>query len=294
MKSVLSIDGGGMKGYVPCAVLVELERRAGKSCSEMFDMVAGTSIGGILACVISTGRSATEALKFFTEDGPKIFGHTQLFGAGGVVKPRYAPEPLEGCLMDRLGAATLSSCKNSLLVPAFDLVSYEPFFFKSSKFDRDYQLWQVGRATSAAQTYFPAFELGDMILWDGGNVANNPAACAAAEAIKIWGPDEKLRILSLGCGAASSKLPAQKLISAGIAAVGVETLGLLFDANAELPDYILRQFLAEGYYRIQPKFTLPVSIDGADDKSIANLQAEAAKSVEDFGKTIDDFLAFTI
>lgn len=292
MRSILSIDGGGMKGYVPCAVLVELERRAGKSCTEMFDLVAGTSIGGILACLIATGKSATEALKFFTEDGPKVFGDVQAFGHGGILKPRYAAEPLEGRLMDRLGAATLSSCKSKLLVPAFDLVSYDPFFFKSSKIERDYQLWQVARATSAAQTYFPAFELGNMVLWDGGNVANNPAACAVAEAVKIWGPDEKLRVLSLGCGAASGKVSAHSLVNAGIAAVGLETLGLLLDANDELPDYLLRQLLTEGYYRIQPKFTQPLTLDGTDEKAISGLIAEAGWAVRDFSKVIDDFLAF--
>ena len=72
MKKILSIDGGGMKGYVPCSVLVELEKRMGKPCYEVFDMVSGTSIGGILACLISSGKSASEALEFFTTDGPAI------------------------------------------------------------------------------------------------------------------------------------------------------------------------------------------------------------------------------
>ena len=178
-------------------------------------------------------------------------------------------------------------------MPAFDLVAYEPFFFKSTAAVNNYDLWQVARATSAAQTYFPAFTLGDKVLWDGGNVANNPAACAVAEAARMWGTNEKFRVLSLGCGAASSKLTADKLINAGIAAVGVETIGLLFDANDELPDYILRQFLSSGYYRLQPKFTHSLAIDGADPTAIANLQAEADQAIKDFSPMLDDFLAFT-
>lgn len=293
MKTILSIDGGGMKGYVPCSVLVELERRAGKPCSEIFDLVAGTSIGGVLACLISIGKSATEALQFFTEDGPKIFGHTQMFGEGGFIKPRYAAAPIETCLMDRFGTATLAGCKRRLLVPAFDLVAYQPYFFKSTGFEVPYLLWQVARATSAAQTYFPAFELDGKVLWDGGNVANNPAVCAVAEAMSAWGEGETFRILSLGCGADASRLTPKKLIEPGMAAVGLETLGLLFDSNDQLPDYILRQFLKTGYFRVQPKFGQSLSIDGCDAKAIAALQAESKRCIEQAGNILDQFLAFS-
>ena len=294
MKSILSIDGGGMKGYIPCAVLMELEKRAGKTCFDMFDMVAGTSIGGILACVIATGKSATEALKFFTEDGPKIFGHLQPFGNAGIIKPRYAAAPIEECLMNRLGTATLGNISKALLVTSLDLVKYEPYFFKAPNFETPHPLWHVARATSAAQSYFPAFQLGDKVLWDGGNVANNPTACAVAEAVRLWGRTEPLRVLSLGCGASGSKFPAEALVDAGIAKVGVETLGLLFDTNDELPDYILKQLLPGGYFRIQPKVTQPLSIDGVDEKSMANLRAEADWAVRDFSQAVNDFLAFSV
>jgi uncharacterized protein len=291
VKTILSIDGGGMRGYVPCAILVELERRAGKSCADIFDLVSGTSIGGILACLIATGKSATEALKFFTEDGPKIFGHQQLLGRDGILEPRYSNVPIETCLMDRLGTATLANCKGTLLVPAFDLVAYEPIFFKSNAFDKPYPLWQVARATSAAQTYFPAYEMDGKILWDGGNVANNPTACAVAEAVRIYGRTEPLRILSLGCGSNSSKVTPSKLVNAGLAAVGIETIGLLFDANDELPDYILRQVLPEGYFRIQPKLAQSLSIDGSNAEAIQALKDAATASIATFSGTIDDFLA---
>ena len=292
MKTILSIDGGGMKGYIPCAVLVELERRTGKSCFDLFDMVAGTSIGGILACLISTGRSATEALKFFTEDGPVIFGHQQVFGTHGIIEPRYAAEPIEKCLKARLGDVTLASCKKPLLVPAFDLVRYAPYFFKSTRPDTPYLLWQVARATSSAQTYFPAFELNGMILWDGGNAANNPAACAVAEAARAFGRTEPFRVLSLCCGAAQSALPPKQLINAGLVKVGVETMGMLFEANDKLPDYVLRQLMPDSYFRISPTFTHSLSIDGADSSALLALQYEAAACIRDSSAILEAFINF--
>jgi hypothetical protein len=292
MKTILSIDGGGMKGYVPCAVLVELERRTGKSCSDLFDMVAGTSIGGILACLIATGKSATEALKFFTEDGPVIFGHQQLFGTHGIVKPRYAAGPIEECLKARLGTALLAACSKPLLVPAFDLVAYKPYFFKSTRPDESYQLWQVARATSAAQSYFPAFVLNDMILWDGGNVVNNPAACAVAEAARAYGRTEPLKVLSLCCGASQSVLPPKQLINAGLVKVGLETLGLLFEANDKLPDYVLRQLMPESYFRIAPTFTHNLAIDDASSKALLALQYEASVCIQASSAILDAFINF--
>ncbi|MBU6430640.1 MAG: patatin-like phospholipase family protein, partial [Cyanobacteria bacterium REEB65] len=289
MKSILSIDGGGMKGYVPCAVLVELERRAGKPCYEMFDLVAGTSIGGILACCIAARLPASKALGFFTEDGPKIFGHQRFLHQGGVIGPRYDNQPLELALRNRLGSARLYNIGMEILVPAFDVRQYEPFFFKRGQ---GYDLWQVGMATSAAQTYFPGYKLDSRIFWDGGNVANNPCACAVAEAVKKWG-DEPLRVLSLGCGSAISKFPPESLVSPGIVRAGGETMGLLFDANDELPNYILKQFLDAGYWRIQPQFPTLVPIDGASPSELLSLAVNARDAITKCSQNLDEFLAYS-
>lgn len=290
MKRMLSIDGGGMKGYIPCALLGALEAKTGKKCHEMFNLVAGTSIGGILAALIATGRSATESLEFFTSDGPAIFGKGQLFGNSGIVRPRYGAETIETRLQERFCGRKLSDCKIKLLVPAFDLVGYEPYFFKSFKTDKDYPLWQVARATSAAQTYFPGYKLDDKIFWDGGNVANNPAGCAAAECIKLWG-DEQFQVLSLGCGAARSKIKAESLINAGILPVGIETMSLLLDANDELPNYMLNQFLDDGsYLRVQPTFPKTPDLDGADQDDLTQLHDYAWRCISQYLTTVCNFL----
>lgn len=280
-----------MKGYIPCAVLSTVEARAKQTVPQLFDMVAGTSIGGILACIFATGQTASDALQFFTVDGPNIFGNEQAFGHAGIIKPRYAAQPIESSLFARLGSVTLSAAQKPLLVPAFDLVAYEPYFFKSPNTDVDYPLWQVARATSAAQTYFPAYKLDDKVLWDGGNVANNPALCALAEAHRMW-PNETFRILSLGCGASTSRFPASELIDAGIAKVGIETMGLLFDANDTLPDYVLRHLMPNGYFRIEPKANSGLSIDGSDEKALTALRNAANQTTVDNAAVIDAFLNF--
>lgn len=290
MKKILSIDGGGMKGFIPCYVLAEFEKRTGKTCFETFDLFAGTSIGGILACLLASGKTATEALQFFTVDGPQIFGSERLFGHDGIFEARYGSDKIEARLQARMGTLKLSDLTKALLVPAFDLVSYDPYFFKAPVIDDDFLLWQVGRATSAAQTYFPAFQLGNKTLWDGGNVANNPAACAVAEAVRDW-PGEELAVLSVGCGQADSKFAASKLVDSGLLHTGLETLSLLFDANDELPDYILRRLMTSGKYtRISPHLDKALDIDGASVEALADLQDAAQKCVATFSSDLDDFI----
>lgn len=281
-----------MKGYIPCAVLAELEARTGKTCHDTFDMFAGTSIGGIVACLLALGRKADEALSFFTDDGPQIFGSEHFLGRGGVFRPRYDADTLEHVLRFRLGTSTLKRLDRALLVPAFDLQNYEPYFFKAPLIEKDYALWQVARATSAAQTYFPAYELDNMVLWDGGNVANNPALCAVAEATRLW-PGEKLAILSLGCGPSMSVYKPHDMINAGVVHIGRETMSLLFDANDELPDYILRHTMPGGYFRVAPSYTEALAIDGATPTDLQILKDVAKRCLRSAKPVLDEFLQFT-
>lgn len=292
MKTILSVDGGGMKGYIPCSLLVELETRTGKSCHDLFDMFAGTSIGGVMACLFASGKTATDSLKFFTEDGPEIFSNTQFWGRGGFIEPRYKADTIEAKLQALLGTIKLSDLQKALVTVGFDLMAYAPCFFKTPAPDVDYLLWQVARATSAAQTYFPACDLGDKLVWDGGVVANNPTACAVAEANKIW-PGEPLRILSLGCGQAARKSDPKNLINAGLLRAGIETLSVLFDANDELADYILKHLMPNGYYRISPKLSKTLPIDGASADNIADLKAAADQGIKDGSDTLNRFIAYT-
>jgi len=292
MKTICSIDGGGMRGYVPCSVLADLELQTGKACTEIFDMFAGTSIGGILACLLASGKTAHTAMGFFTYDGPIIFGRRQFLGWRGILRPRYSGAVIERQLRARLGEVTLSQCKKSLLVPAFDMNAYAPYFFKSpANQHEDYKLWQVSRASSAAQSYFPAYEIGNRVFWDGGNVANNPTLCAVAEAVRLW-PGEPLRILSLSCGESSSCYAAKRLVSANIFKVAVETFNLTFAANDELPDYILRQVLPGGYFRVAPTDTTDIALDGVAAEDLRRLYTAATRCQLDSQETLKAFINY--
>ena len=73
-KRILAIDGGGIKGVFPTSVLATLEDSTGENIANYFDLIVGTSTGGIIALGLGLGLSAKEILAFYEESGPLIFG----------------------------------------------------------------------------------------------------------------------------------------------------------------------------------------------------------------------------
>ena len=217
---ILSIDGGGIKGILPAAVLAECERRflRGGSASAYFDMLAGTSTGGIIALGLSSGMRAAEVLEIYLTHGGKIFpkGWTPPFALGRAAKSiygfarniavyRYNREPLERALRDCFGNRTLGEVDRRLNIPAFD--GFNEVNVLKTPHHPDFRLdWQeeivtVALATSAAPTFFSTYRNGTRHFADGGVWANNPAMVALVDALSCFDLDRhSVDILSLGCG----------------------------------------------------------------------------------------------
>jgi patatin-like phospholipase/acyl hydrolase len=196
---VLAIEGGGMRGIVPATVLVALEERAGRPAAELFDLVAGTSTGGIIACALVAPAPedgarfrARDILALYHEAGPLVFGGE-------------APErALEATLRAGLGDLRLSDARTDLLVTAYDLRTGRPHPFASWRPRPDRPLWEVARATSAAGPMFGPLLTTDadgepLVLVDGGEVAVDPTPLARAEALRREPGGEHV-VVALGTG----------------------------------------------------------------------------------------------
>jgi hypothetical protein len=206
-RRILSIDGGGIKGVFPLAFLAGIEEDLGVAAAQHFDLIAGTSTGGIIALGLGLGHSARELLEFYKELGPRVFrnGRGRL---GWWLAPRYASQPLRGALEKLFGEETLGGSNTRLLIPAFDLERGEVYIYKTAHHPHLVRDWRqrvvdVAMATAAAPTFFRCHvDPSGLPLIDGGIWANNPVACAAVEAVGVLGwPREHVRILSLGCTA---------------------------------------------------------------------------------------------
>ena len=208
---ILSMDGGGIRGIFPAAILAYLEQEHlhGKSIGNYFDLVAGTSTGGILALGLGAGLTASEMLQMYLEEGHRVFptgGRGPVGRIKRLVSAPYDRRHLDELLSQRLGDKTLRESKYRLLIPSTEGRNGEVYVFKTPHhpgytLDGDERMSAVAAATSAAPTYFTPFEQGGYTYLDGGIWANNPTMIALVEALsRFTTRREDIRILSIGCG----------------------------------------------------------------------------------------------
>lgn len=198
---ILSLDGGGLKGLFSAAMLAHFEEDLGVKITDYFDLITGTSTGGIIALGLGLGMRPSEMVKFYIKDGPKIFGCSSM----GWFSNRYDNRALKSSLQKCFDETTLGESQKRLIIPTYNLGEDDVYLFKTPhhpRLKRDFKapMWKVAMATSAAPTYFSTFkEIDDVRLVDGGVWANNPSLVGLAEAVSMLDvPLGAISILSLG------------------------------------------------------------------------------------------------
>lgn len=302
MKKILSIDGGGVRGVIPATVMTALERRTGRQVAEMFDLLSGTSTGGILALALTVpgegGRpkyDAASLLDLFGTSAQKIFRHDlwhRIWALDNLLDEKYSSDGIDQVLKAQFGEVTVSEALVDVLVTSYDIERRRPFFFKRQlareKVGHDWLMRQAARATSAAPTYFePAkLETGDdyFALIDGGVFANNPAMCAYAEARAMWPEERDILVVSLGSGQLTRRIPYDQAKNWGLAKWAQPILGVVFDGVSDSVDYELTNLCHDpstsvsDYHRFQVRLTQ--GNDDLDDASHTNIQALKALGEE--------------
>ena len=213
---ILSLDGGGIRGVFTAAILAAIEKDLKVRITDHFDLIAGTSTGGIIAIALGLGLSPAGILEFYRDHGPRIFGNPlRLRSAQWWLRRKYDPAALETGLRAVLGERAFGESTKRLVVPAYNLGEDDVYIFRTphaERLRRDYvvRAWQAALATSAAPTYFPACRAVDgMRLIDGGVWANNPALVAVIEAHGTLNISlERVRLLSIGTYEGVARRPA--------------------------------------------------------------------------------------
>lgn len=213
---ILTIDGGGIKGVFPAAYLAEIEKRflGGASIANHFDMIAGTSTGGIIALALAHGMTAQEALRIYTDRGERIFPTLKGWrrwarGLRWLSKPKHNQSALREQLLGVFGDKVLDDSKKRLVIPSFEGLHGEPFLYKTPHHpdyqkDRHKKFAHVALHTTAAPSYYPAVDDDGYVMIDGGIWANNPIMNALVDVLACFDvPRENVRILSIGTGDAS-------------------------------------------------------------------------------------------
>lgn len=299
---VLSIDGGGIRGLIPALVLTEIERRSGRRVFELFDLIAGTSTGGILACALCAPDAlpAQELVALYEDEGPEIFDRDlfqRIRSAEGLLDEKYDAGALDRALERFLADKRLGEARPDLIVPAYNMTEPGPYFFKTRKArenpaEEDFPLSVVARATAAAPTYFEPSEVRGAALVDGGVFAVNPAMSAFAEVVRFH-PAAEVLLVSLGTGERTRKRSFDQVKDWGLVEWAKPILDVVFDGMSEAVDYQLTHALGEGrYWRLQTE--LDRASDDLDDASEGNLEllrAHAEELIEARSADLDEIVA---
>src|ERR687894_611506 len=279
MVRVLSIDGGGIRGIIPALVLAEVEKRSGRQVFELFDLIAGTSTGGILACALCAPDPlpAEQLVAIYEEEGPAIFDSSvwqRIRSAEGLLDEKYDAGALDRALERFLAGKRLADSVPELIVPAYDMSEPGPFFFKTrnarERRAEDFPLTVVARATAAAPTYFEPLPVAERALVDGGVFAVNPAMSAFAEVLRFH-PSAEVVLLSLGTGQRTRSRRFADVDDWGLVEWARPILDVVFDGISDAVDYQLRHVLGTGrYWRLQVELTR--ASDDLDDASPENMR----------------------
>lgn len=325
MKTILSIDGGGVRGILPAAIVAHIEKRAqqmsGNSnlrVAHLFDLLGGTSAGGILTTLYLTPSSsnnstpkysAGEVAQLYKELAPTLFYRRfsyRLRSAFGLLRSRYNEEELYRFSKELIGDTYLSEVMSECLITAYDLTNRKAILFSKNSTRKygdmaDYKLSDVACATSAAPSYFvPAnIESKEGVkrhLVDGGVYASNPTMCTLVEALKIW-PDKGLDrhfLLSIGCGKVVKPYHPHRTKRYGYIHWLNPLIDVLMSSVAETTDYQVMQMFrlahsSENYIRIEPSILNASSrIDNANPENIRRLCAAAGNFIEHNGVLLEE------
>ena len=328
-RRILSLDGGGVRGLIPARVLAEIEARAGRAIHLLFDLIVGTSTGGILACGLAAPPAqrrprpfpASEMAALYRDRGREIFARSFWDGVaslGGAAEERYDAAPLEGILAEMLGEAELKDTAVDIVVTAYDIEARRPYLFKTSRAregaaGRNHLLRDAARATSAAPTYFEPLLL-DRARWageesrrralvDGGVFANNPSTIALSEALASGARLDEILVCAIGTGTTDRPIPYEDARDWGAVRWVRPAIAVMMDGMSDAADYHMRALLpgaepepaAQRYFRFDVPLTRALDdLDAAHRANIAALDAEADRIVAEQGEEIDRLVALLL
>jgi patatin-like phospholipase/acyl hydrolase len=329
---ILSIDGGGIRGLIPALVLRYVrdrlrERGAHHDLHQVFDLMAGTSSGGLIVAglaapaedrlrpgkfLTSPANSIDDIVQIYMERGPEIFSRTvfrRLRSLVQAVHEKYSSEPLRQVLEEALGNATLKDALCHLLVTSYDMENGTVFLFKHrperkdrTEGDLNFYLKDVAQATAAAPTYFEPLRVSPindsqtrLCLVDGGVFAANPTMCAYIEARKTFTSARRFVILSLGTGIVTKRYPYEEIKTWGYLewinpGKGAPLSSVMQRGQSECVDHQLNKLPGVDYIRINGFLSEKhYEMDDASPENMVALQDYASRFIEENKEELERF-----
>jgi uncharacterized protein len=267
---VLALSGGGYRALYTATVLSELEAALGRPIASHFDLICGTSAGGLLALGLAAEIPAVQLKALFEDQGHRIFNTRSLLRRifGFWLTAKHASNGLRSVLTERFQSMTLGELKHRVLIPAVNYSTGRGQFFKSphhESFELDHRmkLVDVALATSAAPIYFPLSRNERGVFADGGLVGNAPGLFGLHEVRTFLTPNQqaRVRVLAIGTMTIGATVRGGASLDRGFGKWRGGLFDLVISAQESSVDYMLRQSLGTDYYQIDDKTTPDQSLD---------------------------------
>jgi len=295
---ILSLASGGYLGLYTACVLAELEAQVGEPLGRRFDLIAGTSVGGILAIALAFEMPMADVRQLFLEHGTAIFSDrglpTSTVGklrdlTRSVLGPKYDGKVLRKALLSHLGRSTLGDALHHMVIPATNVSLSQTKIFKtphalSSRGDESVHAVNVAMATSAAPAYFPSVQIGKYLYSDGGMFAVAPDQVALHEAEHfLHVAPSRVHMLSLGTGTANYR-PASRVRERDGAVDWLSEGRLILTLIAVQQQHVqamMEDHLGDRYLHIDGEWprTAELGIDIATPKAVTALTGLAADTI---------------
>lgn len=308
---ILAMDGGGIRGIIPAIVLAEIERRTQKPIAQLFDLVAGTSTGGIIALGMVTpdinGQpkyNAKDILSLYEDRGKDIFTQSSVWRriktVGSWIDKKYLSYGMDTVLADVFGETRIADAVKEVIIPSYEIEKRMPYFFKShyakQGLRHNYLMREVARATAAAPTYFSPIkieippgasaETGTHTFIDGGVFANNPSMCAYVEAQTLFPDADDYLVVSIGTGELLESYGYQEAQYWGTANWIQPLFSIVFHGNGAIADHQMQMLLPPSpdgehrYFRFQTEMHQDnTAFDEVSEANLESLKELAYKNI---------------
>ena len=285
---ILSLSGGGFCGLYTAIVLANLEERAGRPLARCFDLICGTSFGGILAMALGLEKPMCEMVTKIKNNGSKVFRKNSC----GLVKAIYRNDGLRNVLEGIFGDYLFGDSKHSLLITVYNYSSGRPSFFKSRsghQYDRKMKMVDVAMATSAAPVFFPAHKSASsgFVYLDGGVVGNAPGLFGLHEAqFFLKKPIDEIRLLSIGTMSRPFRRDAKESLDKGALRWGEKLFSTFISSQEQITHGVLSRVLGEHYNFIDENPSVEqakyIGLDKHGEEAVEILKSAASQSAIDF------------
>ncbi|MFC4322876.1 CBASS cGAMP-activated phospholipase [Litchfieldia salsa] len=272
---MLCIDGGGIRGVFALSILKEIEDEFGCQITDLFDVVAGTSTGSIIASSIILKNKMSDVLNSYKENGEKIFVPKAKIG---LFRSVYSDRFLRKYLKETFGDIKLSDIKKPLLIPAVNITNGRPYIHRSNyghtkTGDLDVKLWDAVLSSCSAPVYFPPNNIENKYLSiDGGLWANNPSLVCITEATSHFKKNiSDIQILSVGTGLQNIQFSMEKNKYWGVKKwlpfhlpsmkVTPKLIDLALNLSSESVSYHCQHLLNERYLRMNKELGTEIPFD---------------------------------